>query len=178
MWRRKASPFRGNPLSSLRGRRTLNQLYLTWLISCRCERGDLPAFLFRLRGTRKRNQGIDQCLHWSMKATYVAFGHDSSLLLAAKKQTPIWVSAFLVRERRLELPRRLTHAPQTCLSTCSSTLAYGRCFDSIESRLHHIGPPHLRQKSLYQSFRFCQGLFAISHLIKRGIAFHDPPSPL
>ena len=30
----------------------------------------------------------------------------------------------LVRKRRLELPRRLTHAPQTCLSTCSSTLAY------------------------------------------------------
>ena len=30
----------------------------------------------------------------------------------------------LVRERRLELPRRLTHAPQTCLSTYSSTLAY------------------------------------------------------
>ena len=31
---------------------------------------------------------------------------------------------IMVRERRLELPRRLTHAPQTCLSTCSSTLAY------------------------------------------------------
>ena len=34
----------------------------------------------------------------------------------------------VVRERRLELPRRLTHAPQTCLSTCSSTLA--NCFFS------------------------------------------------
>ena len=34
------------------------------------------------------------------------------------------MSPSLVRERRLELPRRLTHAPQTCLSTCSSTLAY------------------------------------------------------
>ena len=33
-------------------------------------------------------------------------------------------SFSLVRERRLELPRRLTHAPQTCLSTCSSTLAF------------------------------------------------------
>lgn len=32
--------------------------------------------------------------------------------------------SYLVRERRLELPRRLTHAPQTCLSTCSSTLAW------------------------------------------------------
>ena len=29
----------------------------------------------------------------------------------------------MVRERRLELPRHLTHAPQTCLSTSSSTLA-------------------------------------------------------
>ena len=35
---------------------------------------------------------------------------------------------FALRERRLELPRRLTHAPQTCLSTCSSTLA--NCFFS------------------------------------------------
>ena len=34
-----------------------------------------------------------------------------------------WLTS-LVRERRLELPRRLTHAPQTCLSTYSSTLAY------------------------------------------------------
>ena len=31
---------------------------------------------------------------------------------------------ILVREMRLELTRRLTHAPQTCLSTYSSTLAY------------------------------------------------------
>ena len=30
----------------------------------------------------------------------------------------------LVREMRLELTRRLQHAPQTCLSTYSSTLAY------------------------------------------------------
>ena len=30
----------------------------------------------------------------------------------------------LVREMRLELTRRLPHAPQTCLSTYSSTLAY------------------------------------------------------
>ena len=138
VWQSVASPFRGNPLSPLRETQSMCGLYLTRQVSQPCERGDLPAFLFRLRGTRKRNQGIDQCLHWSMKATYVAFGHDSSL----------------------------------------HSLAYGRCFDSIESRLHHIGPPHLRQKSLYQSFRFCQGLFAISHLIKRGIAFHGPPSPL
>ena len=84
---------------------------------------------------------------------------------ASPVQSPLRTSGFAaVRERRLELPRRLTHAPQTCLSTCSSTLAYGRCFGSIESRLHHIGPPHLRQKSLYQSFRFCQGLFLKSEL--------------
>ena len=31
---------------------------------------------------------------------------------------------LLVREMRLELTRRLPHAPQTCLSTYSSTLAY------------------------------------------------------
>ena len=87
-------------------------------------------------------------------------------ILSHQRKTPIRTDGCfpLVRERRLELPRRLTHAPQTCLSTCSSTLAYGRCFGSIESRLHHIGPPHLRQKSLYQSFRFCQGLFLKSEL--------------
>ena len=38
------------------------------------------------------------------------------------------LATTMVRERRLELPRRLTHAPQTCLSTCSSTLA--NCFFS------------------------------------------------
>ncbi len=88
-------------------------------------------------------------------------------ILLHQRKAPIRTDGCfsLVRERRLELPRRLTHAPQTCLSTCSSTLAYGRCFDSIESRLHHIGPPHLRQKSLYQSFRFCQGLFLKSELL-------------
>ena len=42
---------------------------------------------------------------------------------------------LLVRERRLELPRRSTHAPQTCLSTSSSTLAY-------ITGLRH---PHLRK---------------------------------
>ena len=41
----------------------------------------------------------------------------------------------MVRERRLELPRRLTHAPQTCLSTYSSTLADSRCAGCIESRM-------------------------------------------
>ena len=41
-----------------------------------------------------------------------------------KKETAQAVSSYVVRERRLELPRRSTHAPQTCLSTCSSTLAY------------------------------------------------------
>ena len=34
-----------------------------------------------------------------------------------------WVLSTLVREMRLELTRRLSHAPQTCLSTYSSTLA-------------------------------------------------------
>ena len=33
-------------------------------------------------------------------------------------------SGFLVREMRLELTRHTTHAPQTCLSTYSSTLAF------------------------------------------------------
>ena len=40
------------------------------------------------------------------------------------KKTRFSVSFLLVREMRLELTRRLPHAPQTCLSTYSSTLAY------------------------------------------------------
>ena len=76
-----------------------------------------------------------------------------------KCRHPFGCLHFLVRERRLELPRRLTHAPQTCLSTCSSTLAYSRCSGSIESRLHHIGLPHLRHWLLYQRKSVCQGLF-------------------
>ncbi len=41
-----------------------------------------------------------------------------------KKDTPKRVFSLLVREMRLELTRLLPHAPQTCLSTYSSTLAY------------------------------------------------------
>ena len=49
---------------------------------------------------------------------------------------------LLVREMRLELTRRLPHAPQTCLSTYSSTLA---C--------------NFQLLSYYtQSFRICQGV--------------------
>ena len=57
-----------------------------------------------------------------------SFYDDSSPLSLMHKKRPIRMDgSFLVRERRLELPRRLTHAPQTCLSTCSSTLAYSLC---------------------------------------------------
>ncbi|MBR2583666.1 MAG: hypothetical protein IKD61_09765, partial [Oscillospiraceae bacterium] len=33
---------------------------------------------FFTAGKRKRNKGIDRFLNWSMKATCVAFGHDSN----------------------------------------------------------------------------------------------------
>ena len=47
------------------------------------------------------------------------------VLRLKKKNTaiPSESPCFMVREMRLELTRRLTHAPQTCLSTYSSTLA-------------------------------------------------------
>ena len=102
-----------------------------------CERGDLPAF-FR-RGDIASDRGWS-CAKKSMYSPVCALvntqptglcGHDSSLPYT-KKRTTCSGGSFLVRERRLELPRRLTHAPQTCLSTCSSTLAYKRrCFDCI-----------------------------------------------
>ena len=48
----------------------------------------------------------------------------SALRLLKKSRSKRYdVCSDVVRERRLELPRRLSHAPQTCLSTCSSTLA-------------------------------------------------------
>ena len=57
------------------------------------------------------------CLH------YIPCLNEEQGILKRKKPSPFGLS-FLVRERRLELPRQLTHAPQTCLSTGSSTLAY------------------------------------------------------
>lgn len=52
------------------------------------------------------------------------------MCLSSKKSKTMYNSSYtrflsnLVREMRLELTRRLPHAPQTCLSTYSSTLAY------------------------------------------------------
>ena len=51
---------------------------------------------------------------------------NRTLMLRLKKKNtaiPSESPCFVVREMRLELTRRLTHAPQTCLSTYSSTLA-------------------------------------------------------
>ena len=73
----------------------------------------------------KRQKAVSQCLHWLTKAPQ-ALSILIQVSLSNNKNTrqPKSCLVFLVRERRLELPRRLTHAPQTCLSTCSSTLAY------------------------------------------------------
>ena len=95
-----------------------------------CERGDLPAFFRRedaafdgswLRAKKSRYSPVCALVH--AQPTGLC-GHDSSLPDIKKKNHLNRWFFFLVRERRLELPRRLTHAPQTCLSTCSSTLAY------------------------------------------------------
>ena len=60
-----------------------------------------------------------KCASLGRSTNFTAMGDSST------KNRPIRMNeSVLVRERRLELPRRLTHAPQTCLSTCSSTLAY------------------------------------------------------
>ena len=45
----------------------------------RCERGDLFAFCFPLRGTGKQNQCVHQFLNWWTNMPYGMFGHDSSL---------------------------------------------------------------------------------------------------
>lgn len=56
---------------------------------------DSRAFLFRLRETRKRNNSIEQFLNCSMKATYVAFGHDSNPPAWQKSPAPFGGRAFL-----------------------------------------------------------------------------------
>ena len=94
------------------------------MCACRAERGDLFAFAPRV--------GSAQIKVFASVRTGSCTGHRpvrlhiqvSSLFRAPKKHRGRRPRCFLVRERRLELPRRLTHAPQTCLSTCSSTLAY------------------------------------------------------
>ena len=95
-----------------------------------CERGDLRAFCFPLRGTGKQNRGIARCAHQTMKLPPAASIRIQVSSLPYAETEPIRMDElcfWCVRERRLELPRRLTHAPQTCLSTCSSTLAYSLC---------------------------------------------------
>ena len=55
---------------------------------------------------------------------------DGVFFCPKTKKTPeqSGLCSDVVRERRLELPRLLSHAPQTCLSTGSSTLAAGILF--------------------------------------------------
>ena len=85
-------------------------------------------------GSVRKNQCIHQCAHWFMHSPPGCA--DMIQVSLIPKRTTCSGGSFLVRERRLELPRRLTHAPQTCLSTCSSTLAYSvRELGSIESLL-------------------------------------------
>ena len=57
-------------------------------------------------------------------------GRMASFFVQRQKKTPeqSGLCSDVVRERRLELPRLLSHAPQTCLSTGSSTLAAGILF--------------------------------------------------
>ena len=70
----------------------------------------------------------------------------------------------MVRERRLELPRRLTHAPQTCLSTSSSTLAYF-------TGLRH---PHLRKPyNLSGTFRVHRILYVFGYGLSRNILIRN-----
>ena len=65
-----------------------------WVVLFWRRRRDLRAFLFALWGTAKRNQGIDQFLNWSMKATCVAFGHDSNPSSGIKRDYPKVVSFY------------------------------------------------------------------------------------
>ena len=47
--------------------------------------------------------------------------------LRFQTKSPPFIRRALVRVMRLERTRRLSHAPQTCLSTYSSTLAFAIC---------------------------------------------------
>ena len=97
-----------------------------------------------------------------------------------QRKTPIRSDGCfsLVRERRLELPRRLTHAPQTCLSTCSSTLACSRCSGSIESRLHPFGLATFKAKAIIAEKKRLSRIIFCSCAKKNGEPHFTVPRPL
>ena len=62
---------------------------------------------FSLAGDAKRNKGIDQFLNWSMKATYVAFRHDSNPSNLSKRISPIhWMGDILLAQKEGFEPSR------------------------------------------------------------------------
>ncbi len=64
---------------------------------------DSHASDFPLRGTGKSDKGIDQFLNWSMKATCVAFGHDSNPVSPQKNPSSAQAdNGFLVETEGFE----------------------------------------------------------------------------
>ena len=63
---------------------------------------DSPASDFPLRETGKSDKGIVQFLNWTMKATYVAFGHDSNPLQRKNPAGPNGLAGFLARCKGFE----------------------------------------------------------------------------
>ena len=64
---------------------------------------DSLASAFPLRETGKDDKGVDQCLHWSMKATRVAFDYDSNPLHMQKSRRPFGLAGFLTVQEGINL---------------------------------------------------------------------------
>ena len=61
---------------------------------------------FPLRETGKSDKGIVQFLNWTMKATYVAFRHDSNPFQVPKRAGPNGVGSFCITStRKLSIAR-------------------------------------------------------------------------
>ena len=80
---------------------------------------------FRERGTRRVGLTASPAQRVAVGEEEQGSGRMTSFCAAGKKTSEqSGLCSDVVQERRLELPRRLPHAPQTCLSTDSNTLAF------------------------------------------------------
>ena len=119
---------------------------------------DSRASDFPLRGAGKSDKGIGQCLHWSMKATCVACGHDSNLSTPCKKKKhPEWGAFLLEKVSRFarimrEGVHRLFRGVHIVLRGCKCKGGSNR-EDFI---IWHLDSTYLFSKPLHHVFHLCE----------------------
>ena len=83
--------------------------------------------LFSLAGDGKTEKSIDQYLHWSMEASYVASGHDSNLRFA-RPDTPQICMGRAWEGIGYSLPTNLNEADKSPSPPKEKSLPFGRLF--------------------------------------------------